>query len=85
MEFKIRISNRIVKPKTNTYEQWWSSPVEPQHRTNTNGLITNGRFVKDYYNDLLHILNKCGYQIYNENKLKSEIATIIYTLSDNCD
>lgn len=85
MEFPIRISNRIVKPKTKTYKHWWNSPIEPQRCTNNNKIVTNGIFVKEYYNDILNILNKCGYQIDNENKLKSEVTTIIYTLSDNID
>ena len=83
MEFPIRISNRIIKPKMKTYRQWWNSPIEPHQRTDNNKVVTNGIFVKEYYNDIVNILNKCGYQIANENKLKSEITTIVYTLSDD--
>ena len=83
MEFPIRISNRIVKPKTKTYRQWWNSPIDPEDSMCGNRIATNGRFVKDFYNDISSILKKCGYQIDNEKKLKNEIVTIIYTLSND--
>jgi len=83
MEFPIRISNRIVKPKTKTYRQWWNSPIDPEDSLCGNCIATNGRFVKDFHNDISSILKKCGYQIDNEKKLKNEIVTIIYTLSND--
>jgi hypothetical protein len=81
MEHPIRISNRIVKPKTKTYKQWWNSPIDPEF--SRNNIATNGEIVKDFYNNVSTILNGCGYQIDNENKLKNEIVTIIYTLSND--
>ena len=79
MEYPIRISNRIVKPKTKTYEEWWNSSIDPQD----NNKVTNGRVVKDFYNNVATILNDCNYKIDNEKKLKSELVTIIYTLSND--
>ena len=79
MEFPIRISNRIIKPKTKTYEEWWNSSIDPQDNTK----VTNGRVVKDFYNNVTTILNDCNYQIDNEKKLKNELVTIIYTLSND--
>jgi hypothetical protein len=83
MEYPIRISNRIVKPKTKTYKQWWNSPIDPEDSMPGNRITTNGQFVKDFYNDISTILNECGYQIDNEKKLKNKIVTIIYTLSND--
>ena len=79
MEFPIRISNRIIKPKTKTYEEWWNSSIDQQDNTK----VTNGRVVKDFYNNVTTILNDCNYQIDNEKKLKNELVTIIYTLSND--
>lgn len=79
MEYPIHISNRIVQPKKKTYEEWWNSSIDPQD----NNKVTNGRVVKDFYNNITTILKGCNYQIDNEKKLKNELVTIIYTLSND--
>tara|TARA_Y100000389_G_C17357804_1_gene462056 strand:- start:13 stop:273 length:261 start_codon:yes stop_codon:yes gene_type:complete len=81
-------SNIIERPIKKNYRKWWSSPIETisgyrVDNKNKNRIITNGMYVKDFYNRLTNILKKKGYEIDNENKLKNEVATFIYNLSDD--
>ena len=79
-------SNIIERPVKKTYREWWYSPIETiggYRVDNKNRTITNGMYVKDFYNRLTNILKEKGYEIDNENKLKNEVATFIYNLSDD--
>ncbi len=83
MQVPIVISNRIPRKKQIKYKEWWNTPIEPQRFTDYNTPATNGIFVKDFYSNTLDIIKSCGYKINKKNILKNEIATIIYTLSDD--
>ena len=81
----ITFSNRIVRPKKHSYDYWWNAPVEStsnqweteQYR------ITHGDYVKDFYYKLKNAIQSKGYDIIDEKEFKSEIATLIYKLSDD--
>jgi len=82
---EITFSNRIVRPKKYSYDRWWNSPVEPasnQWQT-ARRRITHGDYVKDFYYKLKDIIQSEGYDIIDEKEFKSEIATLIYKLSDD--
>tara|TARA_B110000046_G_scaffold162805_1_gene177334 strand:+ start:962 stop:1225 length:264 start_codon:yes stop_codon:yes gene_type:complete len=83
MEYPVKISNKIVKPRTKTYEEWWLSPVETVsgHIYKNKQTVTHGMYVKEFYYNILDILRSTNHKIEDENKLKREIVTIIYTLS----
>ena len=79
-------SSIIERPIKKTYKEWWNSPVETiagYRVNNKKQIITNGMYVRDYYNRLTNILKSKGYEIDNENELKNEVATFIYNLSDD--
>lgn len=85
MDYPAKISNKIVKPRTKTYEEWWLSPVDTVtgHLYKNKRVLTHGMYVKEFYNNLLDILRSKNHKIEDENKLKREIVTIIYTLSSD--
>jgi hypothetical protein len=73
-----------INNKIYTFDKWWNLPIKDMddYRTTINGtLITNGMYVKYFYNQIKHIVTTRGYKINNENELKSEIVTIIYNSS----
>jgi hypothetical protein len=70
--------------KIYSFDKWWTMPVEDLegYRTDDNGnSITNGAYVKYFYNQIKYIVTDRGYKINNENELKSEIVTMIYNSS----
>ena len=81
----LHFSNMIVRPKKFTYDEWWQAPVK-----GVNGdwatrqfPVTHGMYVTDFYYSLHKLLVSQGYDITNEKEFKSEIATLIYNLSDD--
>ena len=84
----IRFTNRIVKPKKMSYDEWWQSPVQCISdagiwETSEGTPVTHGMYVVRYYNNLKNLLTAQGYDISDEKGFKNEIATMIYTLSDD--
>ena len=70
--------------KNHSFKDWWVMPVEDLdgcRKDNNGNLITNGMYVKRFYNNLKELVTKKGYRINNENELKSEIVTMIYNSS----
>ncbi len=79
-------SSIIERDIKKTYKEWWNSPIETVggYRVNNDDkVITNGDYIKDYYKRLCNLVKNHGYEINDENRLKNEIATFIYNLSDD--
>ena len=73
-----------IDRKIYTFDEWWKMPIEDldgYRRDNKGNLITNGVYVKYFYNQIKYIATDRGYKINNENELKSEIVTLIYNSS----
>ena len=81
----LHFSNWIVRPKKFTYGEWWESPIKgaSDEGMDEAGGVTHGMYVVDFYRSLRHLLISHGYDITNEKEFKSEIATLIYNLSDD--
>jgi hypothetical protein len=80
------MSNTIEIPRKLTYQEWWNSPIETScgYRINaSNQIITNGNYVREFFNKVKNLVEKKGYEIKDEKQLKSEIATLIYNLSED--
>ena len=83
----IKIVNRIPRRKKKSYEEWHKSPVLGGScgiwEFRDGSVVTHGEYVRDFYSQLKYILESEGYDIFEEKRFKSEIATLIYTLSDD--
>ena len=81
----LNFSNQITRPKKFTYDEWWKSPVKGIRGEWMDGdvVVTHGMYVRDFYRSLRHLIISRGYDITNEKEFKSEIATLIYNLSDD--
>ncbi len=83
----IRIVNRIPRPKKMSYKEWWNSQVLGGScgiwEFRDGSFVTHGEYVRDFYSRLKCLLESEGYDIREEKQFKSEIAKLIYTLSDD--
>ena len=73
--------NKIMKNRFQSYEEWFRSPIEDSGE-NWKKNRTHGEYIQYFYEKLIHIIRENGFNINNEKRFKSEIATFIYQLSD---
>ena len=81
------MSSTIEKKQIYTYNRWWNTPIDTpagyRVEKGNNKIITNGAYIRDFYNKLKKIIESNGYEIDDEKQLKSEVATLIYNLSED--
>ena len=79
------LNSIIEKPRRKKYNEWWNSPIETVcgYRIKEKKVVTHGNYVREFYGRLKNIIESKGYKIEDEKRLKSEVATFIYNLSDD--
>lgn len=78
-------SNMIAHPRTQSYAQWFSSPIHhidyyPNDSQQHNA--SHGDYVRYFHTRIMDILKQHHMNINDEKEFKKEIATFIYKLSD---
>ena len=81
------MSNIVEKKRIYTYDRWWNMPIKTPvgYRVDrlNNKIITNGAYIRYFYSNLKKLIESKGYEIEDEKQLKSEVATLIYNLSED--
>ena len=78
------IVNFMTSPRTMCYKNWLKTPVRDMNEdwTFDNGNdYTHLHFIRDFYNDLLKVIQDSGYDIDDEKEFKRDVALFVYRLS----
>ena len=79
-----KIANYITHSRKMSYKAWLYSPVsdcDSDWISNDGTYYTHEDFLYEFYNKLINVIRKCGYDIEDEKQFKNEFATFVYRLS----